>query len=129
MKGRVLLDTDVLVDFLRGRPEAVALVKAEADRICISTIVAAELYAGAKDDELTQLDEFLSQFPAIPVTTELARTAGLSKRDYFKSHGIGLADAVIAATVKSLGAELKTLNVKHYPMLKQLRPAYVKRRP
>ena len=42
-------------------------------------------------------------------------------------HEVGLADAVIAATAESLGAELKTLNVKHFPMLKGLKPPYVKK--
>ena len=42
------------------------------------------------------------------------------------SHGVGLADAILAATAESEDAELKTLNRKHYPMLKGLRPAYMK---
>ncbi|TFG89271.1 MAG: type II toxin-antitoxin system VapC family toxin, partial [Hyphomicrobiales bacterium] len=41
-----------------------------------------------------------------------------------KSHGVGLADAIIAATADSENAELKTLNVKHYPMFKGLTPPY-----
>lgn len=47
-------------------------------------------------------------------------------RDYGKSHGVGLADAIVAATAQIENAELKTLNTKHYPMLKGLQPAYVK---
>ncbi len=128
MNRRLLLDTDVFVDFLRGQPDAVAYVKAQADRISLSSIVVAELYAGAKDnDELSRLDELLSLFPVIPVTMDLARAAGLHKRDYGKSHGVGLADAIIAATAETLDAELKTLNIKHYSMLKGLKPPYVKK--
>jgi IMP dehydrogenase/GMP reductase len=56
----------------------------------------------------------------------LAREGGLHKRDYAKSHGVGLADAIIAATVTAEQAEFKTLNTRHYPMLKGLRPAYRK---
>jgi len=51
---------------------------------------------------------------------------GLYKRDYGKSHGVGLADAILTATAEAENAELKTLNTKHYPMLKGLRPAYKK---
>jgi predicted nucleic acid-binding protein len=47
------------------------------------------------------------------VTFEIAKTAGLYRRDYGKSHGVGLADAIIAATCESENAVLKTLNVKH----------------
>jgi hypothetical protein len=65
-------------------------------------------------------------FNVIPVTSEIARAGGLYKRDYAKSHGVGLADAIIAATCESENAALKTLNVKHYPMIKGLKPAYKK---
>ena len=126
MNRRILLDTDIVVDFLRGQPGAVAYVKAEADRILISSITVAEVYAGARDDELQRLDEFLSLFPLILFGSDRARTAGLHKRDYFKSHGVGLADAVIATTAETLEVELKTFNVKHYPMLNGLQPPYRK---
>jgi predicted nucleic acid-binding protein len=126
MSKRLLLDTDIVVDFLRGQPSAVAYVKAEADRISFSSIVVAELYAGVRNDELQRLDELLSLFPVIPVTADVARAAGLHKRDYFKSHVVGLADAIIAATAETLDVELKTFNVKHYPMLSGLQPPYSK---
>jgi predicted nucleic acid-binding protein len=128
MKDRILLDTDILVDFLRGHPSAVAYVRAHADRIILSAIVVAELYAGVRDgEELLRLDDFLALFRVMPVTAELARAAGLCKRDYHPSHGTGLADAIIAATAEAHGAELKTLNTKHYPMIKGLKPPYVKK--
>ncbi len=128
MNKLVLLDTDVLVDYLRGYPAAVAYVKSQADQIILSSMVAAELYAGVRDDEeLARLDEFLSVFPVMPVTVELARIAGLYKRKYYPSHGTGLADAVIAATAEAERAELKTLNTKHYPMFKGLKLPYVKK--
>ena len=50
----------------------------------------------------------------------------LYKRDFNKSHGVGLADAILAATAENEKAELKTLNVKHYPMISGLKPAYKK---
>jgi len=59
-------------------------------------------------------------------SAEIAKAGGLYKRDYGKSHGVGFADAILAATAEAENAELKTLNTKHYPMLKGLRPAYKK---
>ena len=56
----------------------------------------------------------------------IARLGGLYKRDYGKSHGVSLADAVVAATTTFENAELKTLNVKHYPMFDAIEPAYRK---
>ncbi|MEI8371676.1 MAG: type II toxin-antitoxin system VapC family toxin [Planctomycetota bacterium] len=128
MKKSILIDTAVLVDYLREYSDAVAYVKAQAERIVLSCIVAAELYAGVRNgEELDRLDEFLTLFPVLPVTAEVARSAGLYNRDYGNSHGVGLADAIIAATAEAHAAEIKTLNIKHYPMLKDLKPPYVKK--
>jgi len=123
----LLLDTDVLVDYLRGHDAAISYVKAHADRVVISVITIAELYAGVRDDaESRELDEFLRLFPHLPVTTDIARAGGLHKRRYARSHGVGLADGLLAATAEAHGAELKTLNVKHYPVFAGLTPPYRK---
>ena len=50
MAGSYLLDTDVLVDFLRGHKKAVAFVNATSARIILSSIVVADLYAGVNGD-------------------------------------------------------------------------------
>ncbi len=122
-----LLDTDVLVDFLRGHSQGAAFVNAHADRIILSAIVVAELYAGVGgDDERNTLDKFIYLFRIVPVNAEIAKIGGLYKRQYGRSHGVGLADAIIAASAKVENAALKTLNLKHYPMLEGLVPAYFK---
>ena len=130
MSKPILVDTDVLIDFLRGREQAVSFVNLESDRIILSAIVVAELYAGVRggrdDTEQSTLERFLSLFRVVPVTAAIARLGGLYKRDYGKSHGISLADAVVAATTTLQDAELKTLNVKHYPMFNPIQPAYRK---
>jgi predicted nucleic acid-binding protein len=127
MARPLLPDTDILVDFFRGRGKAVELVNAESHRIILSSIVVAELYAGVRgDSEQTALDNFVSLFHVVPVDAEIARAGGLCKRNYGKSHGVGIADAILAATADRENSELKTLNVKHYPMIAGLSPAYTK---
>jgi hypothetical protein len=127
MPTSILLDTDILVDFLRGHSKSIAFVKANSARVILSTIVVAELYAGVKGDaEQAVLNDFVSLFRIVPVSVNIAKAGGLYKRDYGQSHGVGLADAILAATAEAEDAELKTLNIKHYPMLKGLRPAYTK---
>jgi predicted nucleic acid-binding protein len=116
---KFLVDSDVLVDFLRGKSKAVYYVKAHSKKIILSSISVAELYAGVRDgEEREELDEFVGLFPILPVTPEIAKMGGIYKRDFFKSHNIGLADAIIA--------DIKTLNVKHFPMFKGLKPPYKK---
>ena len=123
----VLFDTDVMVDFLRGHSKAVALVKRHAGAVSLSSIVVAELYAGVKGHrELSTLGDLITFCRVVPVTSEIARAGGLYKRDFGKSHGVGLADAIIAATAETENIDLMTLNVKHFPMIKGLEPPYVK---
>jgi predicted nucleic acid-binding protein len=66
------------------------------------SILDTELFAGVRGrDEQAALEDFISLFHVATVTSEIARAAGLYKRDYGASHGAGLADAVIAATALS----------------------------
>jgi predicted nucleic acid-binding protein len=124
MAKPILLDTDVLVDFFRGFDKAVVFVNENNARIILSSIVVAELFAGVKGDgEQAALENFISLFRVVPVDATIGKAGGLYKRDYGKSHGVGLADAILAATAEAANAELKTLNIKHYPMLKGIKPA------
>jgi len=125
MVGSILPDTDVLVDYFKGHAKAIAFVNANAARIILSSIVVAELFAGIRGRaENDILKKFIAIFPIIPVCSDIAVAGGLYKRDYGKSHGVGLADGIVAATAEAENAVLKTLNIKHYPMIKGLKPAY-----
>ena len=127
MERSFLLDTDVLIDFFRGYNKAVSFVNRYSSRIILSSIGVAELYVGVKEGaEQRSLENFVSLFRVVPVTAEIAKAGGLYKRDYGKSHGVGLADAIIAVISEAEDAELKTLSIKHYPMIKGLTPAYKK---
>ena len=130
MVKSILVDTDVLIDFLRGHEQARSFVNAHSERIMVSSVTVAELYAGVRggreDPEQIVLDDLLGLFRVVPVTEDIGRVGGLYKRDYSASHGIGLADAIIAATATLEDAALETLNVKHYPMFAGLEPAYRK---
>ncbi len=127
MSKAILADTDVLVDFLCGNDKAISFIEEFSPHIILSPVVVAELYAGVKGtDELSVLDSFISLFRIVPIDFGIAKSGGLYKRDFGKSHGVGLADAILAATADKENAELKTLNVKHYPMISRLKPAYKK---
>lgn len=60
----LLADTDVLVDFLRGEQQAVDWPRTHAKRMSLPTVVVAELYAGARADEIPELDRLFPRFPA-----------------------------------------------------------------
>jgi predicted nucleic acid-binding protein len=114
-----LFDTNVLIDHLKGKPEATCVLKdcihAKILLAC-SVITRIELLSGMRSDEADQLERFLSGFEKIDVTDKIATSAGMYMNKYRKSHGINMADAIIAASAKHTDAKLYTLNTKHYPM-------------
>lgn len=118
MADSLLIDTDVLIDYLRDKAEAVSYLENLREPLLISVITVAELYAGVRDGvERTKLDEFIRAFEIVPIDQEISVKGGLYRRDYMKSHNVGLADALIAATAEVHQARLVTLNGKHFPML------------
>ena len=75
-----LVETDILIDYLRGHSTAVCFVIEHADRITVSAMSAAELYASvrgtAEDAERQDLEDFLALFPVVPVGADMARIGG-----------------------------------------------------
>ena len=127
MNERLLLDTDVLIDYLRGQPEAVRYLESLNARLLISAITVAELYSGVRDGaERTKLAVFIRVFEVVPVDSDVALKGGLYRRDYGKSHQVGLADALIAVSAESQQAILVTLNRKHFPMPANVIVPYLK---
>ena len=78
MAERLLIDTDVLIDYLRNRPEAVAYLESITVPMLISVITVAELYAGVKEGiERVKLDAFISAFEIVPLELSSAIAGGL----------------------------------------------------
>ena len=123
----LLIDTDVLIDYLRGHAAAVSYLESLIEPLLISAITVAELYAGVREGtERQALESFLTAFQIVIANEMIAKQGGLYRRDYGKSHNVGLADALIAATVELRGATLVTLNRKHFPMLAKVTVPYTK---
>ena len=127
MTKRLLLDTDVLIDFLRGQPQAVQLLEDIDCEFYLSAVSVAELYVGVRDGrEREVLDQLVGLLQTIEISTEIAQQAGLWRREYGKSHGTGIIDALIAACSDASQIPLATLNVKHFPMLPHVSAPYRK---
>jgi predicted nucleic acid-binding protein len=91
----------------------------------ISVVSIAELVGGMRSIERREAWRLLASFRAESTTEVIARRAGEMMRRFRRSHtGIGLGDYLIAATADVKGLRLATLNVRHFPMFKNLRPPF-----
>ncbi|GAK60290.1 PilT protein domain protein [Candidatus Vecturithrix granuli] len=127
MSKNLLIDPDVLIDYLRAQAEAVSYIESLANPLLMSAITAAELYADVREgEERTKLDAFITAFEVVAIDQAIAIKGGLYRRDYKKSHNVGIADALIAATAETRQASLVTLNKKHFPMLNTVIVPYQK---
>ena len=125
--GKYLYDTDVIIDYMRGEEKAKSLLEGIEGKQCLSVITVVELYAGVRNMRDKGAIKGLSEyFVVMDINRDIATKAGLWKKDYHKSHNVLLPDALIAATAGYYGLELKTLNIKHYPMIEGLSSAYLK---
>ena len=121
-----LFDTDVLIEYLRGNPEAWGLVsEAVRDKAAVcSTLTRFELLAGMRSDERSAVRQLLGLLTDVEVTSEIANRAGEWARSLRRSNpGASAVDYLIAATADVLGADLQTRNTRHFPMFPDLEPA------
>ena len=128
MIDKYLIDTDVLIDYLRSEPNAVYFLENCDNNLHISAITVAELYAGIRNQkERKIINEFLGAFEIISINNEIAIQGGLIRNEFFKSHGIGLADSIIAASSIHSNCKLISLNLKHFKMFDNLIVPYEKK--
>ncbi|WP_326549225.1 type II toxin-antitoxin system VapC family toxin [Mycolicibacterium sp. ND9-15] len=123
----MLVDSDILIAHLRGVAAARDWLRDARGEgpLAISVVSLTELVGGMRSAERREVWQLLASFRAEPVTEIIARRAGDFMRQYRRSHsGIGLVDYLIAATADIKGYEPATLNVKHFPMFKDLRPPF-----
>ena len=123
----VLVDTSVIIDYLRGDQGAGKVLEGErlAAPMHASEITRLEVLAGMRANEEGGTRSLLSIFIWHPVDTVIAERAGELGRRWLASHqNIDSADLAIAATATVTGCELLTCNVKHFPMFADLRKPY-----
>ena len=116
----ILVDSDVLIEISRERDKDIlsrwtALADSDNAILC-SPISSAELWAGAWPREHEALTNLLRALVCAPIDCQTGRQAGDYLRQYRKSHGLQISDALIAAAAVLNCAELWTRNRKHYPM-------------
>jgi predicted nucleic acid-binding protein len=123
MASAVLADTDVLIDAARGIAETTAALEAaeEFGPLRISIVTEMELIVGCRDGrELRRLDQFLLRFVVVRLDAQIAELAARLLRSYRLSHGLLIADALIAATALHGELGLLTNNRRDFRFIEGL---------
>lgn len=116
-----LIDTNIIVDFLRKDKRAVAFLNS-LDRSIISTITVAEIYQGAKNiKELDSIKELFKFFIVLPLDEQISQLSLKLMEKYVLSSRLLILDSLIAATAKKYSLTLITGNWKHFKMIKGLK--------
>ena len=114
-----LIDTDVLIDHLRGVEKAYRFmqeIESQESAVFYSVISKAEIYSGIMPKEEENVASLFEAMEEVPVDGRAAEGPGRYRKTFLVSHKLLLPDALIAASTKRVGAILVTLNKKHYPM-------------
>ena len=113
------MDTDVLIDHEKGIAHAgdfLQKINRTENQLFLSVITLIELFTGLSEEDRKRSDPLISLFDVIVVDREIGEKAAAYLHRFQKRSGVGLGDAVIAATAHSLRATIITRNQKHFPM-------------
>jgi predicted nucleic acid-binding protein len=121
-----LFDSTILIAHLRGDERATDLLLDAAEEGALASVVSrAEIEGGMRSGERREVSRLFDGVRLLPVTDAVARRAGRDLRRFRRSHpGVDLADYLVGATAEEEGVPLVTLNVRHFPMFKGLRPPW-----
>jgi len=123
MADFVIFDTDVLIDAGRGVQEAVTCLKQveEQSDLAASVVTQMELIIGCRDKkELQFVEEFLSRFRIVQMSEHISHRAVDLLTQYRLSHGLLIADALIAATAIQMQLPLISKNQRDYRFVEGL---------
>jgi predicted nucleic acid-binding protein len=96
-----IVDSDILIDVARGDGDAIncLLGLEKTSVLAVSAVTHLELIVGCRNKtELKDLEKFLNRYQILKITDQISDRAGDLLKQYFLSHGLLIADGLIAAT-------------------------------
>lgn len=118
----MVFDTDILVWILRGNLKAGRMIDASEDP-AVSVVTYMELIGGAHDRaEIRSIKDVLAGhgFAVFPLDEKVGHRAAIYLEEYRLKSGLGLADALVAATAVENAAILCTGNARHFRAIADL---------
>lgn len=118
----MLIDTDVLIWYMKGNQKAFEAIE-NSGLFFISVITYMELVQGMRNKkELNQLRQAIHGWKAkiLYISEDISAKALFFVEQYYLSHSVHLADALIAATAEANGLGVLTGNGKHYSIFKDV---------
>ena len=106
-----LLDTNILIDVLRGEQPALQWLERRGGEAAISVITWMEILVGCTADETDPVERWLRRFPRLELDQAVAARAVQCRRQ----HGLKLPDAIILATARCHGLQLVSRNSRDFP--------------
>lgn len=97
----IVIDTDILIDVGRGDKTAIGCLQhiEQQFQLATSAVTQMELIVGCSNKiELHELEKFLQHFQVLKLTEQITDRAVNLLGQYRLSHGLLIADALIAAT-------------------------------
>lgn len=122
--SHVLVDTDILIDAATQIADAIDCLKHFEQRstLAVSAVTELELLVGCRNkNELQKTDRLLERFQVIPINEQISHSAVELIRKYRLSHGLLLADALIAATALVVDCEFISKNQRDYRFVDKLK--------
>ena len=117
----MILDSDILIDLQRKHPPAVAWFTTTSTPLHVSGIAVMEVFAGCKDkSEWLKAEAFFAPFEFYWLSEKGLQMALNTILPLRLANGIGLVDALIAATSLEHGLPLATFNTKHFSHVREL---------
>lgn len=107
---KVLFDTNILIDYLNGIPDAAKEIGRYQDK-AISLVTWMEVMAGTTAQDELVIKAFLSQFDLLPIDGSVSAEAVAIRR----TRRIKLPDAIILATARTTDRVLITRNTRDFP--------------
>lgn len=123
MRSAVIVDTDILIDLAHENEVAIKCLKKleKAYKLEVSAITRLEILVGCRNkSELRETNNFLEGFPTNSLTPEITRKTIDLINQYFLSHNLLIADALIAATAITLQKPLISKNQKDFLFIEEL---------